>query len=69
MKRLLGSNEAFRSGPNFEARAAAIRDQALLERLLATYEREYPEEIDRWRERMRGGYREGSRILIRYTPS
>ena len=68
VKGLLWSNEAFREGPHFETRAAAVQDAALLERLLSGYERKYPEEIDRWRERMREGYRDGSRILLRYTP-
>ena len=68
VKRLLGSNEAFRAGPHFEARAVAVRDADLLDELLASYERKYPDEIDRWRERMRDGYHDGSRVLIRYTP-
>lgn len=68
VKGFLGSNEAFREGPHIEARAVAVQDAALLERLLSRYEHKYPEEIDRWRGRMRGGYRDGSRVLLRYTP-
>lgn len=68
VKRLLGSNEAFRAGHHFEARASSVRDEALLERLLDSYDRKYPEEIGRWRQRMRDGYRDGRRLLIRYTP-
>ena len=68
VKGLLGSNEAFREGPRIEARAAEVQDAALLERLLTRYERKYPAEIDRWRDRMREGYRDGSRVLLRYTP-
>ena len=47
---------------------ASLIAKELLERLLSGYERKYPEEIASWRERMRGGYRDGSRVLLRYTP-
>jgi hypothetical protein len=68
-KRMLGKNEAFRQAPSFEARAERVKDDALLERLLATFERKYPNEIASWRERMRAGYADGSRVLIRYAPA
>ena len=67
-KRLLGSNRAFLQAPSFEARAERRKDDALLDRLLAIYERKYPGEIAKWRDRMRNGHADGSRILIRYTP-
>ena len=67
-KRLLGSNQAFLQAPSFEARAERRKDDALLDRLLAIYEKKYPDEIGKWRDRMRNGHADGSRILIRYTP-
>ena len=67
-KRLLGSNQAFRQAPSFEARAERRKDDALLDRLLAIYEKKYPDEIAKWRDRMRNGHADGSRVLIRYTP-
>lgn len=67
-KKLVGHNEAFRQAPSFEARAKAVKDDALLDRLLAAYEKKYPEEIGEWRDRMRSGYADGTRVLIRYTP-
>jgi hypothetical protein len=67
-KGLNAGSEAFRSAPHFEARASVKRDPALLERLLAAYDAKYPEEIGRWRERMRRGFRDGSRVLLRYEP-
>jgi hypothetical protein len=67
-KQWIGRNEAFRSAPQLETRAAISRDEALLDRLLALYERKYPEEIGSWRDRMRAGFRDGSRVLIRYRP-
>ena len=39
-----------------------------MDRLLAVYDVKYPKEIGEWRGRMRDGYRDGSRLLIRYTP-
>lgn len=64
---LMGENEAFRRAPSFTARGEIVRDRALLERLLATYEAKYPAEIAQWRDRMRTGYADGTRVLIRYA--
>ncbi len=65
----LGSrSDAFRQGPGFLARAQSSRDAALVERLLEVYARKYPDEIGAWRERMRQGVADGSRVLIRYRP-
>ena len=33
----------------------------------ARYETKYPDEIADWRDEMRNGFRDGSRILIRYV--
>ncbi len=67
-KQLVGHNQEFRQAPSFDARAAVVNDAALLERLIASYELKYPEEIGRWRDRFRQGFADGSRVLIRYTP-
>jgi hypothetical protein len=67
-KQLGGSNEAFRRAPSFEARAHRVDDSALLERVLAVYEKKYPEEIGRWRERMRAEVASGKRVILRYVP-
>ncbi|HKJ23459.1 MAG TPA: hypothetical protein VKB65_01460 [Myxococcota bacterium] len=61
-------NEAFRRGPNFEARVTREHDPALLERVLAVYARKYPAEIGRWRERMRREVASGERVILRYRP-
>jgi len=66
VKGLLGSNEDFRQGPVFEARADFVDDVAVLNKLLAQYETKYPDEIARWRGPMREGFEDGSRVLIRY---
>jgi hypothetical protein len=67
--RVLGSGDAFRKGPSFEARAQRSQDAALLDRLMTTYRRKYPKEIGSWESRMRAGFGSGERILIRYTPA
>jgi hypothetical protein len=67
-KRLVGFNESFREAPSFEAEARFVRDDALLEKLLEIYDRKYPNEISRWRKRMRDEYLAGTRVIIRYTP-
>jgi hypothetical protein len=67
--RLIGSNEAFRAAPSFEAKAAESRDATLLDRLMASYREKYPAEIASWEPRMRAGFANGERVLIRYTPA
>jgi len=67
-KGALGKNQDFRKGPSFEASAERLRDPELVERLLAVYDRKYPAEIGKWRDRMRKGNADGTRVLIRYRP-
>lgn len=62
------TNEDFRKGPSFEARASFETDRSVLERLIETYEDKYAGEFDRWREDMRTGFYSGKRKLIRYEP-
>ena len=68
-KKMIGKNEAFRKAPSFDATASIVKDEALLERLLAIYDKKYPEEIAEWRDKMRSGFHDGSRALIRYVPT
>lgn len=67
-KAMVGRNEAFRAAPSFVARASVVKDTALLERMLAVFEKKYPAEIGRWRDRMRAENADGRRVLLRYTP-
>jgi hypothetical protein len=62
------NNHAFESAPSFEARAEKVGDPKMIDRLLATYARKYPDEIVAWRDKMRSGNADGSRIMIRYSP-
>jgi len=69
VKQLIGSNDAFRSAPSFDAKVESVKGgDALLEKLLAVYEKKYPREIANWRDSMRNGYHNGQRLLLRYTP-
>ena len=63
-KALIGRNEDFRKAPSFDARAEVVKDDALLDALLARFEEKYPAEIANWRDKMRSGYHDGSRVLI-----
>jgi hypothetical protein len=67
-RRLVGTNEAFREAPRFDARVSRSRDAELLERLVLVYREKYPSEIGRWEERFRSGFASGERVLLRYEP-
>ena len=67
-KQLIGRNAGFRKAPHFDARVERVQDEKLLERMLAVFDEKYPEEIADWRDRMRSGFRDGTRHLLRYTP-
>ncbi len=67
-ERLGGRNERFREGPSFDARALRVTERGLLDRLLAIFDQKYPGEIGKWRPRMEKGFRDGSRVLLRYEP-
>ena len=59
-------NEAFREAPNFMAQVEKVEDPKMIDRLLAAYEKKYPHEIASWRDKMRSGNADGSRIMLRY---
>ena len=67
-KQLGFANDDFRKGPHFDARVSVIKDASLVDRLLTVYDKKYPGEIGSWRERMRTGNADGSRVLLRYAP-
>ncbi len=61
-------DEAFKDAPHFDARAEKVEGPKHVERLLTAYEAKYPDEIANWRNIMRSGNADGSRMMIRYTP-
>jgi hypothetical protein len=63
-----GGSEEFRKAPHFDTRARYEKDKAVLDRLLALFEKKYGGDFDRWREDMRTGFYSGQRVLIRYEP-
>ncbi len=67
-KGMFSTNESFRRAPSFDAKVSVSKDAELLDRMLADFERKYPDEIADWRDRMRSGFADGSRTLLRYTP-
>ncbi len=67
-KGLVGKNDEFRKAPSFDAQARIVKDPALLDRMIAVYEKKYPAEIGTWRERFRSGFASGERVLIVYEP-
>ncbi|HJO23717.1 MAG: hypothetical protein QF890_07245 [Myxococcota bacterium] len=65
-----GRNEGFRQAPHFEAKGALVPNAPeLRDRLFAQFERKYPDEFGSWREKMRIGYLDGTRVLVRYKPA
>ena len=67
-KQLVGRNDAFTKAPSFDARARVVKDPAVLDRLIAAYEKKYPAEIGSWRDRFKSGFASGERVLISYEP-
>ncbi len=64
----LSRTESFRKAPHLDVRGEGLRDPKMVERVLSVYDVKYPDEIGRWRDRMRNGVADGSRVLIRYVP-
>jgi hypothetical protein len=64
----LGRNEAFRQAPSFETKARFETDRAVLDRLIAIFDKKYAGEFAQWREDMQTGFYSGKRKLIRYEP-
>lgn len=58
-----------RDGPSFRATGAIVNEPDVLPVLFETFARKYPEGWKRWEERFRRGLSDGSRVLIKYTPT
>lgn len=56
-------------GPSFTATGAFVNDPAAQERLLKTFAEKYPDGWGRWEKSFRDGFKDGSRVLIKYTPT
>jgi hypothetical protein len=56
------------SGPAFDATAAEVKDAALADRLMTAFATKYAEGWKRHEQGFRDGFRNGERVLVRYTP-
>ena len=59
----------FRAGYTFVGRASVDSDPATFDRLLARYAQKYPDEWGVWGPRFKKGRADGTRVLIRYSPT
>jgi hypothetical protein len=49
------------------AQVEKVEDPKMIDRLLTVYEKKYPHEIASWRDKMRSGNADGSRLMLRYS--
>ena len=55
-------------GPSFMATGAIVKDPAAEQALLEAYAKKYPDGWSRFEEKFRSGFKDGTRVLIKYTP-
>jgi hypothetical protein len=55
-------------GPAFEAVGAIVRDPQVSDLMLAAYAQKYPDGWSKFEHKFRDGFKDGSRVLIKYTP-
>ena len=55
-------------GPSFIATGAIVSDPAAQQAMLEAYAKKYPDGWSRFEEKFRSGFKDGTRVLIKYTP-
>jgi hypothetical protein len=55
-------------GPSFMAAGAIVNDPDVYPVMFETYAKKYPDGWPRFEEKFRNGFKDGSRVLIKYTP-
>ncbi|GIW45236.1 MAG: hypothetical protein KatS3mg077_2518 [Candidatus Binatia bacterium] len=55
-------------GPTFFARGAIVNEPATVEKMVEVYAKKYSDRWAKHEESFRNGFRDGRRVLIRYTP-
>ena len=55
-------------GPAFIATGAIVNDPAAQQAMLEAYAKKYPDGWAKFEEKFRSGFRDGTRVLIKYTP-
>jgi len=63
------AGDRYRKAPNFVADAEIISDRATFDRLLESFAKRYPDGWGKWKPRFEKGFADGSRVMIRYSPS
>jgi hypothetical protein len=55
-------------GPSFDAVGAIVADPKARDVMLDTYAKKYPDGWSKFEQKFRDGFKDGSRVLIKYTP-
>ena len=55
-------------GPTFEATGSIVSDAKMQELLMATYAKKYSDGWATFSDRFRNGFKDGSRVLVKYVP-
>lgn len=55
-------------GPSFLATGAIVNEPDVYPVMLATYAKKYPDGWSKFEDKFRTGFKDGSRVLIKYTP-
>jgi len=63
------ANDAYRSAPKLIANGAKVDDAATQARILDAFGTKYRPEWPKWGLRFRDGLKDGSRVMLRYTPT
>jgi len=56
-------------GPSFTATGTIVKDPAIETLMLDTYAKKYPDGWPKYEQKFRSGFKDGSRIIIKYTPT
>jgi hypothetical protein len=55
-------------GPSFMATGAIVSEPAAQQAMLEAYAKKYPDGWSKFEEKFRSGFKDGTRVLIKYTP-
>ena len=55
-------------GPSFEAVGSIVQDPKIYDEMFQTYAKKYPDGWSKFEQKFRDGFKDGSRVLIKYTP-
>jgi hypothetical protein len=56
-------------GPSFMATGAIVNDPAAQQAMLEAYAKKYPDGWSKFEEKFRSGFKDGTRVLIKYKPN